>query len=67
MIRLRRTEGIWVQDVESTELRPIFRDDLVAALPAAGLEAVTVYGGYEATAFDAQECGDLIVVARRAD
>jgi glycine/sarcosine N-methyltransferase len=67
MIRLRRMEGGWVQDVESTELRPIFRDDLVAALPAAGLEAVTVYGGYEATAFDAQESGDLIAVARRAD
>ncbi len=32
MIRLQRDGETWTQDVESTELRPIFRDELAAAL-----------------------------------
>jgi glycine/sarcosine N-methyltransferase len=66
MIRLRRAAGGWTQDVESTELRPIFRDDLAAALPAVGFEAVTFYGGYDGATFDKKESGDLIAVVRRA-
>jgi glycine/sarcosine N-methyltransferase len=64
MIRLRRAEEGWTQDVESTELRPIFRDDLAAALVAASFGNVAFYGGYDGSAFDPAQSGDLIVVAR---
>jgi glycine/sarcosine N-methyltransferase len=66
MVCLQRAEEGWVQHVESTELRPIFYDDLAWALPAAGFEGVTFYGSYEGAAFDRAESGDLIAVARRA-
>jgi glycine/sarcosine N-methyltransferase len=65
MIRLRRTEEGWAQDVESTELRPIFRDGLAAALVTAGFGGVAFYGGYDGSAFDPAQSGDLIAVARR--
>ncbi len=46
-LRLRRTGEGWAQDVQSTELRPIFRADLATALAAAGLTGVMFYGGYQ--------------------
>jgi SAM-dependent methyltransferase len=63
MIRLQRTEQGWVQDVEATELRPIFRDDLAAALATAGFDRITFYGSYEGSSFDPAQSGDLIAVA----
>jgi glycine/sarcosine N-methyltransferase len=65
MIRLRRSEEGWTQDVESTELRPIFRDDLAAALAAAGFDRKAFYGGYDGLPFDPARSGDLILVAER--
>jgi len=65
MVRLRRTEAGWAQDVDATELRPIFRDGLAAALAAAGFREVTFYGGYDGSAFDPAHSGDLIAVAHR--
>jgi glycine/sarcosine N-methyltransferase len=66
MLRLRRTDDGWVQDVESTELRPLFGDDLARALVAAGFDPVRLYGSYDGSPFDAAESGDLIAVAKRA-
>jgi glycine/sarcosine N-methyltransferase len=66
MIRLRRTHDGWAQDVESTALRPIFRDDLLSRLVASGFGEVVCYGDYSGSAFRAGESGDLIVVAQRA-
>jgi glycine/sarcosine N-methyltransferase len=63
MVRLWRTGEGWSQSVEATELRPIFRDDLVAALAASGFGDVAFYGGYDGTAFDRAQSGDLIAVA----
>jgi glycine/sarcosine N-methyltransferase len=65
MIRLQRREGEWVQVVESTELRPIFRDDLALALAGAGFGRVVFYGGYGGSAYDPAHSGDLIAVATR--
>jgi SAM-dependent methyltransferase len=64
MIRLQRTAGGWVQDVESTELRPIFRDHLDAALAEAGFRDTNFYGGYDVSDF-ADGSGDLVAVAVR--
>jgi glycine/sarcosine N-methyltransferase len=65
MLRLRRTEDGWEQDVESTELRPIFRDDLADALAAVSLGDLAFYGSYDGSAFDPVHSGDLIAVAKR--
>jgi glycine/sarcosine N-methyltransferase len=65
MIRLHRAGESWTQDVESTELRPIFRDDLAAELEAVGLCDVEFHGGYGGPAFDPARSGDLIAVARK--
>ncbi len=66
MIRLRRTDEGWDQDVESTELRPLFRDGLAQALDGAGFGEATFYGSYGGEAFDPAESGDLIAIARRS-
>jgi glycine/sarcosine N-methyltransferase len=65
MLRLRRTETGWAQDVQSTELRPIFAEDLARSLSVAGFEPVTFYGSYDGSTFDPEVSGDLIAVARR--
>ena len=66
MLRLRRTDDGWVQNVESTELRPIFGDGLARALAAAGFDEIRLFGSYDGSPFDAVESGDLIAVAKRA-
>jgi SAM-dependent methyltransferase len=66
MVRLRRAGDSWTQDIESTKLRPIFRDDLAAALKAAGLCGVEFYGSYGGSTFDPAQSGDLIAVARKS-
>lgn len=66
MIRLRRAEEGWSQEVDSTELRPILGEELAGALSAAGFDGVAFYGGYDGSAFDAARSGDLIAVARQA-
>jgi glycine/sarcosine N-methyltransferase len=65
MLRLRRTETGWAQDVESTELRPIFSKDLAQSLSVSGFDPVVFYGSYDGSIFDAEQSGDLIAVARR--
>jgi glycine/sarcosine N-methyltransferase len=63
MLRLRRRGERWTQDVESTDLQPIRRDDLAQALAAAGFSRVSYFGGYDGSAFDPARSGDLIAVA----
>jgi glycine/sarcosine N-methyltransferase len=66
MIRLKREAEGWEQDVESTELRPIFSREMAALLAQAGFGDVAFYGDYQGSAFDADQSGDLIAVARLA-
>jgi ubiquinone/menaquinone biosynthesis C-methylase UbiE len=66
MIRLWRKGQGWEQAVESTELRPIFRDEFAVALEAAGFDRVLFYGSYDGSTFDPTQSGDLIAVARRS-
>lgn len=65
MVRLRRTEEGWDQAIDSTVLRPIFRDDLATGLDAAGFGAVRFFGGADGSAFDPERSGDCIAVATR--
>jgi hypothetical protein len=66
MITLHRQGGMWRQSVEATELRPIFRDELVEALAQTGFGQVECLGGYDGSAFVPERSGDLIVVAQRS-
>jgi SAM-dependent methyltransferase len=65
MLRLWRRSDGWTQDVESTELRPIFEQGLELALAAAGFGPVTLLGGYDGAPFDPADSGDLIAVATK--
>jgi hypothetical protein len=67
MIRLRRIGDKWEQTVESTELHPLFRDEMAPALARAGFDDAIYYGGCDGSAFDPAQSGDLIVVARKAN
>ncbi len=63
MLRLRHRDDGWAQDVESTELRPIFQRDLGQGLKEAGFGQVVFYGDYEGASFDARQSSDLVAVA----
>lgn len=65
MVRLVHTGDGWVQDVESTELRPIFAGELTDGLRAAGFGQILLYGGYDRSPFHPDDSGDLLVVARK--
>jgi SAM-dependent methyltransferase len=65
MLRLRREGDGWEQDVQATELCPIFQRDLGLGLAEAGFARVFFYGDYERAPFDAGTSGDLIAVAQK--
>jgi glycine/sarcosine N-methyltransferase len=66
MLLLRRTADGWSQRVESTELCPIFAQELASALESAGFASIAFYGSYDGAPFDPAASGDLIAVAVRA-
>lgn len=57
----------WEYDVRSTELRPIFKDELEKHLLHAGFAAKQSCGDYAAHPYERDTSGDLIVVAQRED
>jgi SAM-dependent methyltransferase len=63
MVRLVNTGDGWVQDVESTELRPVFAGELDESLRAAGFGQILLYGGYDRSPFHPDDSGDLLAVA----
>lgn len=66
MVRLQRGEdGAWVPQVNQTHLRPWRYAEWEQQLQAAGLSVMGAYGSYNGEPFNAEESGDLILVARR--
>ncbi len=65
MVRLVNTGDGWTQQVESTELRPIFAGELAEGLRAAGFGQIQLYGGYDRSPFHPDDSGDLLVVASK--
>jgi glycine/sarcosine N-methyltransferase len=65
MVRLVSTGQGWAQDVESTELRPVFAGELAEGLRSAGFDRIELYGGYDRSPFHPDDSGDLLVVARK--
>ncbi len=66
MVTLRREgAGEWKQQVASTRLHPLRREELTAALEAAEFVDVVCYGDMSGAPFDPGSSGNLIVTARR--
>jgi SAM-dependent methyltransferase len=66
ILTLRRSPGgAWKQQVASTRLRPLLRDELAGALSRAGFDEVVCYGSMGGEPFEAARSGNLIVVARK--
>jgi glycine/sarcosine N-methyltransferase len=66
LVTLRR-EGsdAWSQQVSTTRLWPLRREELTTALDAAGFVAITCWGDMQATHFDPAHSPNLIVTAQR--
>jgi SAM-dependent methyltransferase len=59
----RSPGGAWKQQVASTRLRPLLRDELVESLAHAGFEEIVCCGSMSGEPFDAEKSGNLVVVA----
>ena len=65
MVELHKQNCSWDYWAESTELRPIFAEELTRELGTAGFAGVERYGDYLRHPYDPEESGDLIVVAQK--
>ncbi len=54
----------WQASVKSTLQRPLFAADLAHQLEAVGFNDITLFGGMDATAFNAGSSTDLVMVAK---
>jgi glycine/sarcosine N-methyltransferase len=67
ILTLHRSPGeAWKQQVASTGLRPLLRDELVEELGRAGFEGISCYGSMAGDPFDPASSGNLVVVARKS-
>jgi SAM-dependent methyltransferase len=66
VVTLRREEeGNWSQRLATTRLWPLQREELVAALEAAGFGEIVCWGDVSGASFDPASSGNLIITARR--
>ncbi len=61
----REAGGAWRQSVTTTRLRPLLRDELVAALQASGFGNVQVFGGLNGAPFDPASSGNLVIITQK--
>ena len=63
IVTLRKKDGAWTQSVQTTTLRALTRATLEKALKTAGFSAVTIFGGFDRTPYDAPGAADLVALA----
>jgi hypothetical protein len=61
----REGDEPWVQHSISSRLRPLLRGELAGALLSAGFQAITCYGGMDASPFDPLTSGNLVITAHQ--
>jgi glycine/sarcosine N-methyltransferase len=61
---LQKMGAGWSSVVDSTELRPIFEDEITSILAAAGFTRIERLGGLAEEPFDPESSGNLVLVAR---
>jgi hypothetical protein len=67
VVTLERQEGeAWKEHVDSTQLYPWRREQLVTSLGDAGFVDVNCYGDMRASVFNLDTSGNLVLVAKRA-
>ncbi len=59
----RQGAGAWDQRIATSRLRPLPRDELLAALSRAGFERIACYGDMQGAPFDPQSSPNLVVTA----
>ncbi len=65
MVTLKRSAGgNWVQQVTSSSLRPILKDELMDSLTTAGFTRLTPYGDMTGSDFDPETSPNLVLLAR---
>lgn len=64
MVIFRKEGGGWSYTLESTELRPIFSQELANLLRQVGFGEVEFYGDYRFSPYKREESDDLIAIAR---
>ena len=65
MVTLKReNQGNWSQEVVSSRLRPLLKDELVSALSEVGFASSVSYGNMNADPFDPESSGNLVVLAK---
>jgi glycine/sarcosine N-methyltransferase len=65
VVVLRKHDGSWDYWTGSTELRPVFAEELLRQLGRAGFSSVESYADYSSSPYRPEESGDLLVVARK--
>jgi len=64
MVIFRKEGGEWGYALESTELRPIFSEELGDLLRQVGFREIEFYGDYRFSPYKREESDDLIAIAR---
>lgn len=65
MVTLHRMDqGQWSQQVNTSRLRPILKDELISCLTGAGFLSPTLYGNMAGAAFDLESSPNLVILAR---
>jgi glycine/sarcosine N-methyltransferase len=65
MVTLKRLDqGQWSQQVNTSRLRPLLKDELISSLAEAGFVSLTSYGDMTGAPFDPESSPNLVVLAR---
>jgi hypothetical protein len=65
MVTLNRTDlGKWSQQVVTSRLRPLLKDELISGLSEAGFVSLTPFGDMSGALFDPETSPNLVVLAR---
>jgi glycine/sarcosine N-methyltransferase len=59
-------QSSWQQQISTIQLYPFTRADLIQSLPAAGFEAIQLFGGLDGSVYRADESGNLVISAQRS-
>lgn len=65
MVTLKRiAQGAWSQQVTTSRLRPLLKDELILSLANAGFVNLTLFGNMAGAAFDPETSSNLVIFAR---
>jgi hypothetical protein len=62
----RQAKGEWHQQIHSTRLLPLLREDLVATLGSTGFVEIETFGSLDGSPFAPSSSGNLVITARKA-